>query len=550
MRPDAIAARAEVPFAVKWLIYDESDLAALAVRGANAHMGRLPGRTDEPEWTEIADLIRKLDAPQPAYEPRYYLEYPTPALALFWLGYAIQPRAGEAVPPPAVADSQHFGIAFHVPRTEAEQRVWAGLGAAVRFYVVVMAAALVGLMLVVGRGYEPGESWGGPVWLAALPGAVFFSLNRFDILPALATAVSFYCLGRGRRGWAGVWLAAGVLLKVYPVLFAPVVLRYLGPRAGLRWLAGFAGTAVAGFGLSVLLLDWEATVGPLRVQFSRPLEEGSWTLYGRLLPMDLGRDSTGRLAILALAVLAAVATRPADLSGVLRRCGVVLVVFVCLAVFWSPQWFVWFLPLVIPLARRRTLLLVPAVALDLLNYFAFPILFWMLWGPLEPDANQILAEVMIFVRAGVWLFLAGVLLRDEIVAWRRAEADRARASFRRDRAKLLEEFLGAAAATGRPRGVRWVTAEPAGEPVFVRDRDGQRLVALAPTLVQFEPEPGSELDDVPQAREPRTVTALFTFDGGAWRTAGRAVFNLSPHQVVERSGGRYEVVPGTDASGP
>ena len=69
-----------------------------------------------------------------------------------------------------------------------------------------------------------------------------------------------------------------------------------------------------------------------------------------------------------------------------------------------------------------------------------------------------------------------------------------------------------------------------------------RLVALAPVVVRFEPVPGSEMEDVPQAREPRPVTALFTFERGAWRTAGRAVFNLSPAQVVERGGGRYASV--------
>ena len=39
---------------------------------------------------------------------------------------------------------------------------------------------------------------------------------------------------------------------------------------------------------------------------------------------------------------------------------------------------------------------------------------------------------------------------------------------------------------------------------------------------------------VPQAREPRTVTAMFTHDRGEWRTTGRAVFNLTPAQVIER----------------
>jgi hypothetical protein len=110
--------------------------------------------------------------------------------------------------------------------------------------------------------------------------------------------------------------------------------------------------------------------------------------------------------------------------------------------------------------------------------------------------------------------------------------------FRRDRAVLFEAFLAAARATGKPRELTWESVEANGELLLVEDRVGQ-LVALVPVTVRFEPVPGSEMEEVPQAREPRPVTALFTFERAAWRTVGRAVFNLSPAQVVEKSGGRY-----------
>ncbi len=112
-------------------------------------------------------------------------------------------------------------------------------------------------------------------------------------------------------------------------------------------------------------------------------------------------------------------------------------------------------------------------------------------------------------------------------------------AFRRDRSALLDAFLAAGRATGRPRGLRWLSAEGNGEPLFVTERGTGRLVGLLPVVVAFEPEPGSELEDVPQAREPRPVVAVFAFEGGRWRTTGRAVFNLSAEQVVERSGGRF-----------
>jgi hypothetical protein len=533
VRPDAMVGRSDVPFAVRKLVYDESDLAALAVRGANAVLGRSPGRRDEPiEKPDFylclpKDLAAKLDAPQPPYSERFFLEYPTPALALFWAAFAVQP--GKTDMPPAVADSQHFGAAHFVPRNEAERHLWARFHFAILFYLAVMTAALLGLIAVLARGYGAG----GAVWLAVLPGAVFFSLNRFDVLPTLAAALSFAALSRGRRGWSGAWLGLAVVLKLYPVLFVPIVLRYLGVGRSVRWAVAFAAVVAAGFGASWAVYDWEATVGPIRVQLDRTYEAMSWTLYGRLLPESLAEWRLGRQAILVAAVLAAVAVRPADLAGVLRRCALVLIVFVSLAVFWSPQWIVWFLPLVVPLARRWWVI-APAVALDLLNYWSFPILFWIMPDTFDEATFDALAEATIYVRAAAWLGLAAGLVWDGRPADPAAAAER----FRGGRDALLGAFLGAARATGLPRGLTWESVEPAGEPLLVRDQSGG-LVALVPVVVRFEPVPGSEMEEVPQAREPRTVTALFTFERGAWQTVGRAVFNLSPAQVVEKRGGRY-----------
>jgi hypothetical protein len=271
---------------------------------------------------------------------------------------------------------------------------------------------------------------------------------------------------------------------------------------------------------------------------SRTYDEGNWSLYGNLLPEALAHSSIARLAILGLAALAAVVTRPPDLASVLRRCALVLVVFAVLAVFWSPQWILWFLPLTVPLANRYPVR-AAVVTLDVVNYLSFPILFWIIWGwahhpAVEPyfpkDVLYALGVGMVFVRGAAWLRLAVVLLLDA----RRAGESAAVDAFSANRAALVAEFLKRAEGQGRPRGLAWVSAEPAGEPTFVRDPKTGGRVALLPLIVTFRPEEGSELEDVPQAREPRTVTAMFTYDRGEWRTTGRAVFNLTPAQVIER----------------
>ena len=117
---------------------------------------------------------------------------------------------------------------------------------------------------------------------------------------------------------------------------------------------------------------------------------------------------------------------------------------------------------------------------------------------------------------------------------RRVNSAAAADLFRADAGRLREAFRLAAAATGKPRGLAWAAVEPSGEPVFAEA--GGELVALAPVVVRFEPVPGSDMEDVPAAREPRPAVAVFTFDGSAWTTAGRAVFNLTAEQVAARVG--------------
>ncbi len=530
LRPDAVKARADIPYVLKWLVYDESDLAALALRGANVHAGRLPGTLSEPDGPGICtvdELKRRLDRPQVAYTDRFYLEYPTAALALFELGYLVQSNV--VPPPPAVADSQHFGMAFFEPRTDGERVLWTQFRIAVQCYVVMMAAGLVGFILVQRKS-------GGPVWLLILPGAVYFSLNRFDVLPTLAVAGCFLALARGRTGSAGALLALGVLLKVFPVLFVPILLRYLGVRKGLIFLAAFAGVIFAGLGISWAVLEWESTIGPIRVQMSRELVENNWSLYGYVLPLELADWKLVRQALLVGAVLAAVITRPRDLDAVRRRCALVLVLFVFIAVYWSPQWFLWFLPLTVPLARRWPVKFA-VISLDAANYFSFPILFWNLVNLADDDFGSAVVTGMIYVRAATWIGLAVSLVWDAV---RKPDFTGPMAAYASVAASLRGQFLQTAAATGMPRGLKWLTAEPLGEPIFVRDRASKNLLALVPLLVQFEPLPGSDLEDVPQAREPRAITAIMTFMDEKWTASGRAIFNLTPTQVAAQN--RYEPV--------
>src|SRR5262249_15705581 len=148
--------------------------------------------------------------------------------------------------PPGLPDCYYHNIASHNPETSDQFAAWRLFVVASRFYVGVMFIAFMMLIVVLEIGYTPDGQLRGGTLLVLLPGMLFFTFDRFDLLPGLLTALSFACLGRNRIAGAALFLGLAALIKVYPVLFVPVILRYLWPRRGeaLRFAAIFTGTSL------------------------------------------------------------------------------------------------------------------------------------------------------------------------------------------------------------------------------------------------------------------------------------------------------------------
>ena len=121
-----------------------------------------------------------------------------------------------------------------------------------------------------------------------------------------------------------------------------------------------------------------------------------------------------------------------------------------------------------------------------------------------------------------WLFRIG----------REVQAERARESFRLQKERLEDLVLKAARATGKPRGLRWVSCRFVGDLTLIRSKVTRRLAGLIPMTVLFEPEPGSEMEGVEAAREPRLATAVLHFRRGEWVSDGQTLFNLDPGDAL------------------
>jgi hypothetical protein len=128
-----------------------------------------------------------------------------------------------------------------------------------------------------------------------------------------------------------------------------------------------------------------------------------------------------------------------------------------------------------------------------------------------------------------WLIWA--IARPRLFARR---VQRALRQFSRDRLDLESQFFERAASSGKPRGLAWKSCAFQNGVVLARDRANGELVGLVGATIAFEAIDGGGMEDVEAVSNLRAATAVFTHDGRAWTTAGRAVFNLEPREVLER----------------
>ena len=292
-------------------------------------------------------------------------------------------------------------------------------------------------------------------WFFFLPSFLYFTFSRFDILVLLFLLLSIFFLLEKKYIPALTFLALTFVLKWFTVVLVPFFFIYIlfdigGGVAGAGTVQkdstiirralhgwGFFGgiivlthVAMAGF------LGFAAVYQPYVLQLGRLVEIGSFlaSLIGGVFYTDyeifsglirvspLGRWVVGMIFTLAqffpVFFILLWAKRLPKLSDKARRQEFLLWVGLLIAnfVFWnrvySPQWIIWFLPLlVLPSGSRR--LWIGLVVYDLLNYAFFPYGFFLGYQPGEPF---ILLHALSLVRSLI-LFIIIVLTVRELL-WR------------------------------------------------------------------------------------------------------------------------------------
>lgn len=144
--------------------------------------------------------------------------------------------------------------------------------------------------------------------------------------------------------------------------------------------------------------------------------------------------------------------------------------------------------------------------------------------------------VIVGVLAGLFLILGKPLRR----FGKQVQSERARELFKLQRERLEARFLTAAAASGKPRGLRWKECQWESGVELVRERRTGQIAALVGVTIRFEAVEGSDMEGLPAVGNLRNASAVFYFHRGHWDTVGKVVFNMNPDEAAAHFKKQYE----------
>ncbi len=261
----------------------------------------------------------------------------------------------------------------------------------------LMLAVLFALVVMVERALPAGRKT--LALLLLLPAPLYFSYNRFDVLPALLCLMALVLVRE--RMWMPVAALLGVatLTKWYPALLVPPILVYMFyQRVSLTRIIAFLtiyGT-VCVLILMPTLIDGGVSAVLVPYTFHAARDVGPSALPGLLQPLldtiPFLRLPLGILDLVVLALqvapsLGAALVRLDSFPRLLNWMTLTVTAFTLFSRIWSPQWLLWIFPFLILLAETRFDVALTA-AYGIVTYIQFPIVYDV-FGRLSPQMHLI-----------------------------------------------------------------------------------------------------------------------------------------------------------------
>ncbi len=114
--------------------------------------------------------------------------------------------------------------------------------------------------------------------------------------------------------------------------------------------------------------------------------------------------------------------------------------------------------------------------------------------------------------------------------------------FARHSTAMQSDFFTRAAASGKPRGLKWLRCDWLPDRKLMRERGTGLLTLLVGINLHFEAIEGGDMEDVAAVSSIRDACAVFHYQNGRWGTGGRVLFNMNPDTAALRLADSYEPV--------
>lgn len=270
-------------------------------------------------------------------------------------------------------------------------------------------------------------------FLMLLPAGLFFTHNRFDIIPAFLSLLAVYLLSKDRFKLSAFVLALGFLTKWYVVLLLPVFLTYSytkSRRINRPMILVFVLTCLALLLPTILTGGVHGLLAPHVTQLSRGLDQPSlffllYILFERGFGINIFNIySSAALLVLQFSTIPFLVTSRVDsVENVIGWSLLSVLVFIIFARINSPQWILWVSPLLILLAGGR-MFVTGIILLDLLSYLQYPVLYTLhTFNDAYHDLFLFVfsARLTLLIAFAVYIFCR--LIRDNVVYMRLSSRD-------------------------------------------------------------------------------------------------------------------------------
>ncbi len=259
-------------------------------------------------------------------------------------------------------------------------------------------------------------------FLLLLPASLYFTYNRFDVLPGFLVLLALFFIQRKQAVLAGCVLALATLTKWYPALLLPAVLSYtyaVTRRFDWKLVLAFCLACLLIVLPTFILGGGGAVLQPYVFHANRDVESVSLAALLQAVLLDGFHLVLPASIVIGLFLVLSILPAPISLfvqidtfEKLVGWTILIVGIFMFFSRIYSPQWILWLMPLLILSIRSRADA-IWIICYDLVTYLGFPVVFGLV---VRDPADQSSG----WLRAVACLGLI-LLARMLVVAFRRAD---------------------------------------------------------------------------------------------------------------------------------